>query len=70
MSVQPREVTFAEFYRTYRGQIVLAYDGAKELALKNFDDIAQKLQEALLEIDKLKHNTETPVVVEPKNEAK
>ena len=65
MSVQPKEVSFVDFYRTYRGQIVLAYDGAKELALKNFDEIAQKLQEALIEIDKLKHNTEAPVAVKP-----
>ena len=44
---QPKEVSYQEYVGSKRNQIVLAYDQAKEIALRNFDDMAQKLAEAM-----------------------
>jgi hypothetical protein len=48
MSQQPQEVSFQEYVGMKRNQIVLAYEQAKEIATKNYDDIVQKLAQEML----------------------
>lgn len=42
-----QQITFEQYISTLRNQIVLAYDGAKEVALRNFDDLTKKFVESL-----------------------
>ena len=42
-----RQMTNQEWYQILRNQIVLSYDSAKEVALRNLDQIAIKLNEQL-----------------------
>lgn len=65
---QRREVSFAEYANVKRGEIVLTYDNAKERALRNFDDMAQKVAELMQQIEimrKEKEEKPTPDI-EPK----
>jgi hypothetical protein len=39
------QMTFEQYISTMRNQIVLSYDGAKEVALRNFDDLTKKFAE-------------------------
>jgi hypothetical protein len=41
-----QQITFEQYISTMRNQIVLAYDGAKEVALRNFDDLTKKFVES------------------------
>ncbi len=43
---QGKELTLEQYVSTLRNQIVLSYDSAKELALKNYDDISKRFAEA------------------------
>ena len=46
MSEQPQQnLTLEQYISTLRNQIVLSYDGAKEVALRNFDDMSKKFGE-------------------------
>jgi len=59
MSQQERpQISLQEYISRSRNQIVLAYDGAKEIALKGFDDLTSKYVEALQTIEKLKKQPE------------
>ena len=62
---QEKQVSFQEYIGVKRGQIVLAYDGAKEIALKNFDEIVTKFAEQLQVVEALK-NVSKPNPVVPK----
>ena len=45
MSERPqKKMTFIEYVSVLRSQIILVHEQAKELTLKHFDDIAQKLE--------------------------
>jgi len=43
----PQTMNLTEYVGILRNQIVLAYDGSKEIALKNFDDITKRLVDQL-----------------------
>jgi|TARA_B110000438_G_scaffold30051_1_gene29200 hypothetical protein len=46
MSEQPQQnLTLEQYVSTLRNQIVLSYDSAKEVALRNFDDVSKKFGE-------------------------
>ena len=45
MSEEPQNLTLEQYVSTLRNQIVLSYDGAKEVALRNFDDVSKKFGE-------------------------
>jgi len=60
MSEDQKQMSFKDYYQIMRNQIILAYDGAKEIALRNFDDMAKKLEEKLIqEIRKNETSTQT-----------
>jgi hypothetical protein len=50
----PDTMLFKDYYLQNRNNIILAYDHAKETALKAYDDIAIKLQVQFEEKEKLK----------------
>ncbi len=50
---KPQEVSFAEYINIKRNEIVLAYDQSKERALRNFDDVSNKLAQVMQENQKL-----------------
>ena len=59
-------VSFSDYVTVLRNQIVLSYDGAKEVALKNFDDITRRLIEQLQTTQALQaKTTNTPPLVTP-----
>lgn len=58
MSEEQKSISFEEFYRMNRNNIILAYDGAKEIALKAFDQMAQKLSEVAKQLEQ-NNQTET-----------
>jgi len=45
MSEEPQNLTLEQYVSTLRNQIVLSYDSAKEVALRNFDDVSKKFGE-------------------------
>jgi Ethanolamine utilization protein EutJ (predicted chaperonin) len=45
MSEEPQNLTLEQYVSALRNQIVLSYDGAKEVALRNFDDMSKKFGE-------------------------
>ena len=45
MSDQSQNLTLEQYVSTLRNQIVLSYDSAKEVALRNFDDVSKKFGE-------------------------
>lgn len=61
---QPRQISFQEYIGGSRNQIVLAYDGAKEIALKNFDDLTTKFIEQIQLVESLKAQAESKIPVE------
>lgn len=50
---QPKEMTFQEYYTNMRGNIIVSYDGAKELALKALDDLAGKFADSMKQVETL-----------------
>jgi len=67
-------MSFSDYITVLRNQIVLSYDGAKEIALKNFDDITKKLVEQIQANQALKEQKsepkETPIVTPSKESTK
>ena len=46
MSEEPQQnLTLEQYVSTLRNHIVLSYDSAKEVALRNFDDVSKKFGE-------------------------
>jgi len=66
MSEGQRRVTFQEWVGQLRGQIILAYDGSKEIALKNFDLMTTKFAEQMQINEVLKKSMEKTVKVPKK----
>ena len=66
MSEGQRRVTFQEWVGQLRGQIILAYDGSKEIALKNFDLMTTKFSEQMQINEVLKKSMEKTVKVPKK----
>ncbi len=62
---EQKSISFREYYQILRNQIIIAADGAKELALKNFDDIAKKLDEQLTINEQNKKQGEKNVAANP-----
>jgi len=54
MSEEQKSISFEEFYRIQRNNIIIAYDGAKETALRSFDAMAQKVLELAKELEQKK----------------
>lgn len=69
---QPEQppMSFSDYVTVLRNQIVLAYDGAKEVALKNFDDITKKLVEQIQANQALQQPKEEPIVTPDKEVTK
>ena len=42
---EQQNLTLEQYVSTLRNQIVLSYDSAKEVALRNFDDVSKKFGE-------------------------
>jgi len=42
---EPQNLTLEQYISALRNQIVLSYDSAKEVALRNFDDVSKKFGE-------------------------
>lgn len=63
-------MSFSDYITVLRNQIVLSYDGAKEIALKNFDDITKKLVEQIQANQALQQPKEDPIVTPNKEEIK
>ena len=40
-------MSFSDYIAVLRNQIILSYDGAKEIALKNYDDVTKRLLEQI-----------------------
>lgn len=59
-------MSFNDYVTVLRNQIVLSYDGSKELALKNFDDITKRLVEQIQVNQALRAKPETPLVTPDK----
>lgn len=51
---EQKQVSFQDWYNSLRSQIILSYDNAKEVALKNYDQMASKLGEQLQIIETMK----------------
>ena len=67
MSEQPqKKMTFIEYVSVLRSQIILVHEQAKELSLKHFDDIAQKLDATL----KINESLEKQLQEKKENEQK
>jgi len=49
LSENKSEVTLQQYVSTLRNQIIISYDNAKEIALRNFDDMSTKLAQHLQE---------------------
>ncbi len=51
---KPKTISFQEYYSNIRGNVIVSYDNAKELALKALDDLAQKYAESMQQQEVLK----------------
>jgi hypothetical protein len=71
MSEENRKpISLEQYVGTLRNQIVLSYDSAKEVALKNFDDISNRFaQEYNANLAK-KETQEKPIVTPDKPKTK
>lgn len=70
MSQEQKQVTLQEFVGQLRANIILSYDGAKEQALKSFDQVTQKLAESMQLNESLKKSIEAKETEEPKKNKK
>lgn len=52
--MQEQTIPFRDYYQRNRNQIVLSYDQAKEIALRNFDEMASKLAEQFELVETIK----------------
>ena len=62
---EQQNLTLEQYVSTLRNQIVLSYDSAKEVALKNFDDISKKFGELYIKAQQAQAE-QKPQVTEPK----
>ena len=67
---QQPPMSFSDYVTVLRNQIVLSYDGAKEVALKNFDDVTKKLVEQIQANQALQQPKEEPIVTPDKEPTK
>jgi len=65
---EQQPMSFSDYITVLRNQIVLSYDGAKEIALKNFDDITKRLIEQIQANQEQAKTTENPPLVTPNKE--
>ena len=64
-------MSFSDYIAVLRNQIILSYDGAKEVALKNYDDITKRLLEQIRANQALQANAnKTPLVTPDKEKPK
>lgn len=56
------EMTLTEYVAHLRNQIVISYDGAKEIALKNYDDISKRFAESHNALIASKEVKDKPIV--------
>ena len=63
-------MSFSDYVTVLRNQIVLSYDGAKEVALKNFDDVTKRLVEQIQANQALRQPKEDPIVTPNKEQTK
>jgi hypothetical protein len=64
---EQQNLTLEQYVSTLRNQIVLSYDSAKEVALKNFDDISKRFGELYIKEQQQQAQAEQkPQVTEPK----
>lgn len=67
---QQPNMSLSEYVTVLRNQIVLSYDGSKEIAIKNFDDITKKLVEQIQANQALQEKAkETEPLVTPDKES-
>jgi len=65
---EQQNLTLEQYVSTLRNQIVLSYDSAKEVALRNFDDISKKFGELYnkAQAEEKAKAEQKPQVTEPK----
>ena len=63
-----QNITLEQYVSTLRNQIVLSYDSAKEVALRNFDDMSKKFGELYnkAQAEEKAKAEQKPQVTEPK----
>ena len=62
MSEQKQELTLEQYIQVLRNQIVISHESAKEVSLKNFDDMAKRFSDThnVLLAQKAKEKPELP----------
>jgi|TARA_B110000285_G_scaffold83017_1_gene95514 hypothetical protein len=65
---EQQNLTLEQYVSTLRNQIVLSYDSAKEVALRNFDDMSKKFGELYnkAQAEEKAKAEQKPQVTEPK----
>ena len=63
---EQQNLTLEQYVSTLRNQIVLSYDSAKEVALRNFDDMSKKFGELYNKAQAEAKAEQKPQVTEPK----
>ena len=65
---EQQNLTLEQYVSTLRNQIVLSYDSAKEVALRNFDDMSKKFGELYnkAQAEEKAKSEQKPQVTEPK----
>ena len=63
---EQQNLTLEQYVSTLRNQIVISYDGAKEVALRNFDDISKKFGELYIKAQEQAKAEQKPQVTETK----
>ena len=63
---EQQNLTLEQYVSTLRNQIVISYDGAKEVALRNFDDISKKFGELYIKAQEKAKAEQKPQVTETK----
>jgi phage anti-repressor protein len=63
---EQQNLTLEQYVSTLRNQIVLSYDSAKEVALRNFDDMSKKFGELYIKAQEQAKAEQKPQVTETK----
>ena len=63
---EQQNLTLEQYVSTLRNQIVLSYDSAKEVALRNFDDMSKKFGELYNKAQAVAKAEQKPQVTETK----
>lgn len=45
-----KEMSLQQYITAMRNQIILSYDNAKEIALRNFDEVSKKMAEVYVQL--------------------